>query len=102
MIRKFQKANIRDENGGINPFAILLHQVEILDEAAEMAVGDNDLGSLLEISERIGAVSDEYIGVVLGLLLGSEDEDNDEEGNGSGKRKKQFGFSVGGDSADED
>lgn len=97
MIRKFRSGSIITD-GDVNPFAVLTHQLEILDQAAELARKEENLEALLEISERIGLVNSDYVNIMIHLVLGGDEEDEEKET----ENERKFGFTVGVGDGDPD
>lgn len=84
-------------DGEVNPFAVLVRQLELLDLAAEVAHKDENFEQLLEVSERVGEVNADYINILIHLVLGEEEEEKEEEVDAT-----QFGFTMGDGVGDTD
>lgn len=76
-------------NEAVEPWTLLFHQVNVLDEAAKIAAEDRDVDSLVEISDKIGQASNVLIEIYL-LLSGDEQETEGSEE----PRKNPVGFIV--------
>lgn len=72
-------------------FDLLFHKVAVLDAAGKLAHEERDIEQLLDIAERIGYCSDEFIQV--NLLL-SEDGEEGECCDGEESRGNPVGFQL--------
>lgn len=69
----------------IEPWALVLHRVSVLDTAAKIAEMEGDVESLIEISQHVAAASDDLVQIYM-LLTGEEEEESGE------KPKQRVGF----------
>lgn len=86
-----------DADQALDPWALIIHRVAVLDTAAKVAEEQGDIESLVYISDKVGEASRDLVQVYMFLTGEEEDEQIDQP-----REKLPLGFVHRAAEADED